>query len=241
MIKNYSPIINHRALKVLGRIKAQSIMVAAFILLYVTQVAGQPQPKDIIEKQFDTYRQNSLEEKIFVHTDKNIYLPGEICWFKIYNVDAYFHKPINLGKVAYVEILDNNNKAVLQAKIALDNGAGDGSFFLPATLMSGNYRLRAYTNWMKNYGADYFFEKKLSIINVQNNGQENTVAPKPAYDIAFFPEGGNLVNGINCKVGFRIINQFGKGVYGDGDLLNEKGESVTKFHPLKFGIGNFSI
>lgn len=221
--------------------KARRIIAGAFILLSTTHVGAQGPLKDMIENQFDSYRQNNLQEKIFVHTDKKNYVSGEICWFKIYNVDAYFHKPINLGKVAYVEILDKNNKAVLQAKIALEKGTGDGSLYLPATLVSGNYKLRAYTNWMKNYGADYFFEKKLCIINVQNNQQENTVAQKITYDIAFFPEGGNLVNGIKSKVGFRTINQLGKGVYCEGVLLNEKGDTITSFHPLQFGIGSFTF
>ncbi|MEO7766451.1 MAG: hypothetical protein ABIS01_03455, partial [Ferruginibacter sp.] len=174
-----------------------------------------------------------------VHTDKSNYVPGEICWFKIYNVDAYFNKPINLGKVVYVEILDINNKAVLQAKIGLQKGFGDGSLYLPATLVSGNYRLRAYTNWMKNFGADYFFEKELRIINVQKDQPENSAAQKAAYTIAFFPEGGNLVNGIKSRVGFKVIDQFGKGVNLEGNILNDKGDSVTTFRTFKFGMGSF--
>lgn len=240
MIKNYSAFINHHRLMVLLKHKAGRI-ITAFILLITIHAGAQVSPEDIIKNQFDNYRQNNLQEKIFVHTDKNNYVPGEICWFKIYNVDAFFHQPINLGKVAYVEILDKNDKAVLQAKIALEKGTGDGSIYLPPTLVSGNYRLRAYTNWMKNFGADYFYEKKLSIINVQKIQAKNIVAKKPSYDIAFFPEGGNLVNGIKSKVGFRIINQFGKGVYFEGTLLNEKGDTITTFRPLQFGIGNFTF
>lgn len=217
-------------------------MVVGLVFLFASEaVRAQEQGMNIIENQFDTYRQQYLQEKIFVHTDKNFYLPGEICWFKIYNVDAYFHKPINLGKVAYVEILDKNNTPILQAKIGLQNGVGDGSLYLPASLVLGNYRLRAYTNWMKNFGADYFFEKKLSIINVQNEQQENLAVKKIVPEIAFFPEGGNLVNGIKSKVGFRIVNQFGKGINCEGVVVNEKGDTLTTFHSFKFGIGNFSF
>ena len=45
-----------------------------------------------IKNQFDQYRKNVLQEKLYVHTDKNFYLSGEIIWFKLYNVDASFHK-----------------------------------------------------------------------------------------------------------------------------------------------------
>lgn len=220
--------------------KAGRFIVMLLILVSGFRVNAQEPAKDI-ENKFDSYRQNNLQEKIYVHTDKNNYVPGEICWFKIYNVDAYFHKPIDLGKCAYVEILDKNNKAVLQATIALEKGTGAGSLFLPATLVSGNYKLRAYTNWMKNYGADYFFEKKLAIVNVQKTQAEYAVALNPAYEIAFFPEGGNLVNGIKSTIGFKANDQYGRGVYCEGVIVNEKGDTITSFHPLKFGIGNFSL
>ena len=205
------------------------------------QVQAQQQQRNSIAGKFESYRQHYLQEKIFVHTDKKNYLAGEICWFKIYMTDAYFHKPLNLDKVAYVEISDKNNKPVLQAKIALDKGTGNGSFYLPASIASGNYRLRAYTNWMKNGGTEYFFEKNISILNVQKYTQEINPPQKVAYEMAFFPEGGNLVNGVNSKVGFKVNNQLGKGVYFEGVLVNEKGDTITVFHPLKFGMGSFSF
>jgi len=94
---------------------------------------------------------------------------------------------------------------------------------------------------MKNFGADYFFEKKLTIINVQRDQPVYTAAALPVYDIAFFPEGGNLVNGIQSKVGFKVINSSGKGVYCEGSILNDKDEVVTKFSSLQFGIGSFTF
>src|SRR5215831_2778162 len=108
---------------------------------------------------FDQYRKKGLQEKLYVHTDKDFFLAGEIIWFKIYYVDGNFHKPLDVSKVAYVEILDKNNKPLMQIKTALKKGTGGGTFFLPASVTSGIYRLRAYTNWMKNFGAGYFFEK----------------------------------------------------------------------------------
>lgn len=194
---------------------------------------------ELIETQFKNWRKNNFQEKIYVHTDKATYVAGEICWFKIYNVDGYNHQPVALSKVAYVEILDKSNRAVLQGKIALDKGLGNGSFYLPATLLTGNYKLRAYTNWMKNYGADYFFEKKIALINPEKSNAENSNATKTLYDIGFFPEGGNLVSGLENKIGFKVNNQFGRGVDFEGWLLTEKGDTVKAFRPAKFGMGNF--
>jgi hypothetical protein len=43
------------------------------------------------------------------------------------------------------------------------------------------------------------------------------------------------------KIGFKITDQFGRGVDGQGVLINEKGDTVTTFRAFKFGIGNFSF
>ena len=41
-------------------------------------------------------------ERIYLHTDKDFYLAGEIIWFKIYQVDGKYHRPVRLSKLAYV-------------------------------------------------------------------------------------------------------------------------------------------
>jgi hypothetical protein len=77
-----------------------------------------------------------LREKIFAHTDKDFYIAGEILWFKLYNVSADSLKPLDLSNVAYVEIVNANQKPVLQATVALNNGSGNGSFYLTSSLTS---------------------------------------------------------------------------------------------------------
>src|SRR5688572_7674747 len=95
-----------------------------------------------INKQFDKYSQNSLQEKIYAHTDKNTYLAGELIWFKLYNVDADFHELLEVSKVAYVEVLNKDHAPVVQAKIELNHGTGNGSFELPVNINTGNYFFR---------------------------------------------------------------------------------------------------
>lgn len=130
-------------------------------------------------------QENTFEEKLFVHTDKNFYLAGEIIWFKIYNVDGVRHQPTDMSKIAYLEIIDKDNKPVMQGKIALKKGKGNGSFYLPSSVNSGNYRLRAYTRWMKNFSADHYFQKPVTIVNsLKPIPVADTVTPR--YQVAFF-------------------------------------------------------
>src|ERR1044072_6580366 len=67
-----------------------------------------------IPERFKQYTNSHQQEKLYVHTDKNFYLAGELLWFKIYNVDGARYQPVNLSKIAYVEILDRENKPVMQ-------------------------------------------------------------------------------------------------------------------------------
>ena len=103
-----------------------------------------------LQKQFEQFSTQGLTEKLYVHTDKDFYTPGEVIWFKVYAVDGIFNKPLDLSKTAYIEILDKDHRPVLQGKIPMSEGSGVGSFTIQASVISGNYLLRAYTNWMKN-------------------------------------------------------------------------------------------
>ena len=193
-----------------------------------------------IKSSFSEYKNYSLREKIFTHTDKDLYVAGDIVWFKLYVVNADDNKPIDLSKLAYVEILNADQKPILQTKVELDKGIGNGSLYLPVSLNSGVYKFRAYTNWMKNFDASYFFEKPITIINTLKTLKIEE-SKSHFYDVQFFPEGGNLVQSIQSRVAFKITDQTGKGINCKGLLVRNNSDTITEFQPLKFGIGNFTF
>lgn len=184
------------------------------------------------------YVSDNYQEKVFVHTDRDFYLSGETIWFKVYNTAAATNKLSTLSKIVYVEIINADKKAVMQATIELQDGTGNGQFVLPLTLATGNYVFRAYTNWMKNYSEELVFHQKISIVNVFEKNND-TATPIKQYDIQFFPEGGNLVNNIQSKIAFKAVNQFGKGINFNGTIINQQNEIIASFAPQQFGIGTF--
>jgi len=218
----------------------QSIITGSLLILFVSAKVKAQDNLDIIPTLFKQYQQQGIKEKIFAHTDKSYYTAGEIIWFKLYNVDASFHKPLSLSKVAYVELLSVNNKALLQAKIKLEQGKGHGSFYIPLTTNSGNYKLRAYTNWMKNDGADYFFEKNITIVNTQKIPVIESPVVDEKIDVTFFPEGGNMVNNIKSRIAFKAVNDEGNGIdfYG---AITDNGDTIVRFEPLHHGMGSFYL
>ncbi len=194
-----------------------------------------------IDSRFINYSQNDLQEKLFIHTDRSSYVTGETVWFKIYCVNAANNQLLDLSKVAYAEILDKDQQPVLQAKIPLKNGTGNGSLTLPSTIPSDNYTFRAYTNWMKNFDADFYFQKTIVIINTTHNETSDTEKITKKFDVQLFPEGGDLVNRLQSKVAFKVTDASGKGANFNGAIINQNNDTVVRFHPAKFGIGSFTF
>jgi len=224
--------------------KVQRYSTRLLFLVFVWPVSclfAQVQPMDSLVSKFSRFRNQTLQEKIFIHTDRSFYLTGETMWFKLYYVDGTFHRPLELSKVAYVEVLDKNGKAVVQTKIALVEGYGNGSVFLPASLSSGNYLVRGYTRWMRNFSPDFYFHELITVVNPFTRLGLAPPPEKPEYDAQFFPEGGNWVNGIHCTTAFKVTNAQGKGISFTGVILDEKNDTVAHLHPLKFGMGSVSF
>ena len=191
---------------------------------------------------FRSYSARAFQEKLFLHTDKDFYTAGEILWFKIYSVDGTFHKPSEVSKISYIEILNERNEPVLQNMVSLVPGKNNGSFYLPTSFNTGYYTIRAYTNWMKNFDAAYFFEKKITIVNtlkVSPPVATQDVETNPV--IRFFPEGGNLVSDINSTVGFTVTDINGGINNCHGFIINKNNDTIVSFSPSKFGIGRFEM
>ena len=102
-------------------------------------------------------------ERVYVQTDKQLYLSGELVLMKVMTVDPALI-PIVFSKVAYVELVDDT-LAQVQIKVALTDGIGEGRMQLPPELPTGTYRLIAYTQFMRNEGDDVFFEKQIGVAN----------------------------------------------------------------------------
>jgi len=231
-------------LKSVKTVKQKLLRTLGMLLLMAcfSEAFSQSFNQDSLTNRFNQYTEKHLQEKIYVHTDRELYLAGEIVWFKLYNVNTASNKSIDFSKVAYVEIIDKNLKPVLQAKIAIDKGSGSGSLYLPVSLSSGNYQFRAYTSWMKNFSPDFYFEKNIRLVNTLAKPEKQSAGNEEGkFDIQFFPEGGNMVESLPAKIAFRAIDHQGKGIDFQGRLVDENNNSLLSFKPLKFGIGSFAF
>lgn len=191
------------------------------------------------------------QEKIYLHIDKTLFTAGDDLWFKVYLVDADSHKPGALSKVVFVDIISPLLEILSSKTIKIDEGCGNGDFKLPIDLGNGEYTVRAYTTYMRNFDDTFFFRKKIYIKQVrqiipepgdsipenliEGNVNLNTEIPKP--DVQFFPEGGYLVCGFLNRIGFKAVGYNGKGLDISGTIIDTSGKKVAEFSTLKFGLG----
>jgi len=98
-----------------------------------------------------------LQERVYAHTDKAFYHPGEKIKFTVYESTANEAVRDSLSTVAYLDVIDQSKKIRLSQKIKLKNNEAHSEINLPADWQPGIYYLRIYTNWMRNYGNENFF------------------------------------------------------------------------------------
>ena len=268
----------------------------------------------------------SFAEKIYLQLDSKVYTTDESIWFKAIVTNAASHVPGGLSGVLYVELIGPDERVVEKRIVKLENGIGSGFFQLRPTYTEGLYLVRAYTQWDKNFGKDFFFKeyirvfaptkekkaepishvtlvegqandrrikasfnpfaldslhKKALTLVVSFNNEKDTIAikrkegnqylldypvpdncrfitftmltknhfsytktiamDKDALDLQFFPESGELVQGILALVGFKALDYNGKGKEVEGEIVDSKGKVITFFKSNRLGMGTFTL
>ncbi len=175
------------------------------------------------------------QEKVYIQYDKPYYNPGETIWFKGYITSD--NLPSSISKTFYAELINDKGK-LLQRKIMPVVESGAASFFdLPDSLPGPVIYVRAYTSWMLNFDSTLLYTKAISIIN---NVAKKTIVPS-SYSLNFFPEGGDLVNGVESLVAFKATDNIGIPVTVSGNIVDSKGKKIVSFEPFHNGMGTFAF
>src|SRR6185312_15001209 len=172
------------------------------------------------------------QEKVYLQMDKPYYSAGDDIWFKAYVVTASEHRLSAISGVLNIDLIDDRDSIKQSVKLPIVNGLTWGDFALPDTFKEGNYRIRAYTNWMRNAGDDYFFDKPITIVNAITNdvftkagytwstqeGQQQISAIINYSDLNGKPYGGKTVS-YSVQFGGKSVTK-GKGITDDKGNLN---------------------
>ncbi len=192
-------------------------------------------------RDFQSYQTELPTEKVFVHLDKSEYTLGETMWLKTYLLAGAGHIPSPFSKNVYVELLDEKEQIVERLNLRSEDGLSKASIKLDNTLSPGFYYLRAYTNWMKNQEIDFFFNKKIKVHSLKVEETLEEAATSEKLNINFFPEGGDMINGLAGKVAFEVSGVDYKRFPLKGKVFNNKEEEVASFETVHEGRGFFTL
>ena len=141
------------------------VLSAIFMALGFAAFKMDDDPLTALVKKIDEYTNKYPQEKVHLHLDKPYYAIGDDIWFKAYVLNTKTQAPTNISKILYVELINEKDSLKKQLKLPLMGGITWGDFKLPDSLTEGNYRIRAYTTYMRNFGTDFFFDKTIKIGN----------------------------------------------------------------------------
>ena len=206
-----------------------------------------------------TYARTNAPEKVYVHTDKDYYTNGENIWLKAYILNGITHLPSDKSLVVYVELVDYQDEIIAQQKLYASSAGASGDIVLPKNIKAGTYVLRAYTKYMLNDKEPVLFQKEIPIwaqrINAstssektaRNEKKEESTAEKIIIseigkpEVQFFPEGGDLITGLESVIGIKITDKNGNGLSLKGKIFDEGGTLVSAFKSYEFGLAKTSF
>ncbi|HVS90835.1 MAG TPA: hypothetical protein VHE59_02305 [Mucilaginibacter sp.] len=276
----------------------------------------------------DSVANKYAAENLYLQLDKPYYTIGDTIWFKAYLLSVPSHLFSSRSRLLHIDLMNADGEIIKQWLYPI-SGAGWGNLALDEKdIKPGNYLLRAYTNWMRNFGYYGFYYKNISVIGTTQNAWlvnsdinvstiidgrrkisgtvslttmnktpvadsvlrlEVTTDKKLIYhqaaqtdkngsidlefnlplkidncsitlkssgqdvfvplvisnsdkaDVQFLPEGGDLVAGINARVGFKAIAQDGKGLNVSGIVSDHTGKTIASFKSLHNGMGSFIL
>jgi len=228
--------------------------ISIVLLLSLTSILAQNNPTPQEKKE-----PTPVLEKVYLHTDRSFYNIGESLWYKAYLTNAKNNILLKQSNVLYVEIISSKSNIIARNKTFINNGLGNGDFILSDSIgiKAGTYQLRAYTNYMRNFGDDFIFKKEFEVIdinqkkdlensNLPTNNENSIVSeslnspiPENNLQVTFFPEGGSIINNIPCIIAFKANDKYGNPVSVEGKILDTKNNTVASLKSQHNGMGKF--
>lgn len=214
------------------------ILIIFVVLLLPLQGQGQIKVPNTMKPEV---REQVPQERVFLHYNSSLLLPGEYLYYKMYLVDGKSGKLSKFSKIGYVELIDENGQVIFRHKLKLNGGLGQGDFFVPASVRSGNYKLLGFTQWMKNGPEMNFFRSDIVLINPYSSDQENLMAGANTSEVAQEEQSADLqqknsAEKINENRGGEILE-----IFTDYEEYHKRQPVSLDLRYLKKGMANVSV
>jgi hypothetical protein len=232
-------------------LKKISILFISFALILTLPVFSQGNKSEMqrLAVSIDSLSRNSPSELIYIQTSKGIYETLEDVWFKAYVLNSHTFVPSSLSQTLYLTVQNEfTGNIVWQESYEIQSGFAEGRVFLADSLADGNYLLIATTPYsLLKDSAEIKSVRRIEVrkqIKIGNNGLEET-GPAPLsvrgmLQFNTFPEGGNLVSGIQSNLAFKAVTPDGLPEEIRGTLFEDT-IPLVQFQSIHAGMGGLSF
>ncbi len=182
-------------------------------------------------------------EKVDIFGIEPFYLAGETLEFDAYLKDLTTQKPSEISNTLYIDIIDSDKgKLLIHKTLRIENGFINYQISTDNLLPTGNYQIRAYTNWMRNFSEKGFFKQNFTIFSQKYQKELTEISEKAVVDsVIIHVEGGKLVEGLRTKVLINSTDNFRKNIQTPFQLLSNKNETLIEGETDSLGRAIFEL
>ena len=187
---------------------------------------------------------------LYIQPSKEVYETGEDLWFKAYLMNRQTLALSDRSQTLYLLLRSETGEVVWSEKYLLKDGRGDGHVYIGEKWQLGEYQVEGYTR--SSFTTDSTIAirpRRIMVVNriaqmdsisaeaVKRDSTEKLSA-KHRFDL--FPEGGNLIDGVEGVVAFKATNGNGmpEEVLG---VVTEDGHEIATIKSMHDGMGQFTI
>lgn len=158
--------------------------------------------------------------------------PEEPLFFKGYLITENQFGGYSKSGVLNVDLLDGDGAVVKRQFHKIVDGTVQGQLSLPKDMASGNYTVRAYTRWSKNYGVGFAAQEQIRVGELSTTNQ-----PEGDTAVLIFPEGGTFLSGEKNRIVIKVPSGATHKEVGQGRILDGDGQEVTTVSFYDSGLG----
>ena len=178
-------------------------------------------------------------EKIYIHYDKEYYIAGQTIWFKAYLLQE--GKPSGASNNFYLQLINANGEIISSKKYPVKGATVKGDIQLTDSLPQGLYTIRAVTPGLLQYSSENFYTKTIYIYSPLNPVKSIQITSKPQVSLQFFPESGQMLDGVLSVVAFKAVDSLGRPAEINGILKMDDTVTVASFKTYHDGMGKIQF
>lgn len=108
-------------------------------------------------------------ERVIMFTDRTLYIAGEKIFFAAFLQSGIETNPTESSRILYCELISPAGNKIVNDKFLIKDSFSTGDLKIPEDIITGNYYLRAYTRYMRNWGPYAYYYSRIKIVNAKRS------------------------------------------------------------------------